>query len=808
MPIRYLMVKQDRYLSNVANGPAMWSHLARLLDFDPAIKLPQVGDGSRGTAYELPDGRVIKITRDHSEARAAAVLRDSPDPAGRVVRVDHVYGLEGRLHADGPGGTRADGYAIVMEKLDRPDPQMAAWADDWPDMTVDPVNVRSFLAEIESAGTNWDTEKSDTWATFSAWLTGVAQYLEDRNIQFSDLHEGNVMSRAGAPVLIDLGYSQSPGRLADMLDETVARIVKAAGHDRPVTRRMPPGARADQLALLRLFDLKGLDELKVQDLRGEPVADTPFVRDLIAKNHGRPLTREQVEQAAQEAPGDVLGRLARAVQFVFKPYGGFVQKLWESKPNVEFIVALPVTKFQHVFGFSSTPLVDYYVGMTNHPTAGPDLMTIGWVRYTDLGDDAWVDEIQTDLTNRELVAHEPDGFGRLGDLLGGLDDLSLWIGEQFVREARARGVGRIFMPTLQIKRDRYNAQPVPPRSAFEDLPRRLRFRKMPYGKTGLPAGDVDMQDIQQAVRLLSRPNPKLPPESWAVTPDGSNWLVFGRTGQTWQYFGELPEHLMARIQTEPVAVADLPEGLQAAFDDIQVDAEIPADEPVWMLAAVQERPVPGEPFCDACDRPAEDCVCDQAVAKRPDSDGYFVDQVLAAIPRAAWDAVVRAAGWTGQGDPAVNPAGHSFEWAVAGPGGPVGLTARGSFVTARDGEWVIRAVRLDDPDQSAELHDLFTFDVQRDARAVLVAAMRVLRAQADMEPAEVVSQAHRFIQAIAGLPGSTEDDEAIHRYVRGCRPAVVTKPLGIPAHQTVCPIHGPRADLPHALCLCDVGGGP
>jgi hypothetical protein len=655
---------------------------------------------------------------------------------------------------------------------------------------------------------------------------------------------------------------------ADTID-AAARLVEAAGHDRPVVKPMPAGMRADQLALLRLFDLRGVDELKVQELRGEPVADTPFVRDLIAKNHGRPLTREMVEQAGQAGLGDTWDRLVQAVEFTFKPYGGFVQKLWESRPNVEFIAALPLAKFQQVFGFRPSLMVQRYSQLTNHPTAGPDRLTVGWVRYTDLDDDAWVNEIQTDLTNGDIVAHDPEGFGRLGPALGGLDQIALWTGEQFVREARARGIGRIMMPTLKIKKEHYNAQPVPPRSAFEDLPRRLRFRRKPYGELGL-AGDMDSTDIQQAVLVEDHPDPRAPRPLYGVTPDGQNWLLFGREGAGWRFWGEAPDRLFQQLPNEPIDLDALPDGLEAASDDIQVDTDIPADEPVWVLAgrqvqaatprntiefgqfskadqlrfqalsdtietleryvdqayargyhdvataldelltAMKDRleswfealeeegtqegdlpgieeelallfedwrrfkaflrgdgPMPSRHFDEHGDdagkadliRMARFVIEDYPIkptnwdlrpdvrddevfdalkdawmnskmvksAKRPDSDGYLVDQVLKAIPARAWSAVMEAAGLTGQGKPTVDPRTHSFEWSGTNPSGPVGLTVRGSFVRARDGEWVVRAVRLDDPDRSAELHDLFAFDAQRDARAILVAALRVLR---------------------------------------------------------------------------------
>lgn len=55
----------------------------------------------------------------------------------------------------------------------------------------------------------------------------MAQYLDAHEIDFADLWADNIMRRpTGEHVLIDLGYSESPGRVADMADETIAKLME------------------------------------------------------------------------------------------------------------------------------------------------------------------------------------------------------------------------------------------------------------------------------------------------------------------------------------------------------------------------------------------------------------------------------------------------------------------------------------------------------------------------------------------------------------------------------------------------------
>lgn len=143
-------LRKDRFFSSALNGAGLWMKLAELLGINPKRSPKALGTGTRGTAYELGN-RALKITIDHTEARAAAIIRDNPDPAGRIVKVTFVIILEGRTEYSQSGQTVSmphPGFAIVMERLEKPDAIWGDMVDLWPTgrrVTID--NVEEFLQE-------------------------------------------------------------------------------------------------------------------------------------------------------------------------------------------------------------------------------------------------------------------------------------------------------------------------------------------------------------------------------------------------------------------------------------------------------------------------------------------------------------------------------------------------------------------------------------------------------------------------------------------------------------------------------------
>lgn len=217
-------MRSDRFFSSALNGAELWTKLAVILGINPKRSLKLIGAGSRGMAYEF-GSKVLKITVDHTEARAAAIVRDRPDPAGRVVRIERVFILDGFSKFNDVTMT-APGYAIIMERLEKPDPVWADMADAWTaGQTINPDNVENFFKTEQPP----KTASPEAWQQFGEWLAGVATYLDATEIEFTDLWEDNIMRRqTGEHVIIDLGYSVSPGRLVDMADQTIAKLFEAA----------------------------------------------------------------------------------------------------------------------------------------------------------------------------------------------------------------------------------------------------------------------------------------------------------------------------------------------------------------------------------------------------------------------------------------------------------------------------------------------------------------------------------------------------------------------------------------------------
>jgi len=209
-------------------GPRLWSRLAR--EIKPAIDPVLLGRGTRGAAFDV-GGRALKITNDRSEAIASANVRDKPDPAGRVSRIDRVFWLRGQ---------DLSAFAVLQELLETVpagDPWIA-FADLWPAWSrarqhapIMPGQSGHFLQDCERAGLV--TGSDPAWLAFKGWFTGLAQFLEEAGVQYHDFWRRNLMCRGTADpltgsgyVVIDLGYSQS--RETDVSIDVIARF-KALG---------------------------------------------------------------------------------------------------------------------------------------------------------------------------------------------------------------------------------------------------------------------------------------------------------------------------------------------------------------------------------------------------------------------------------------------------------------------------------------------------------------------------------------------------------------------------------------------------
>lgn len=108
-----------------------------------------------------------------------------------------------------------------------------------------------------------------------------------------------------------------------------------------------------------------------------------------------------------------------------------------------------------------------YMKNSNHPTNTSGLLTFGWVRYTIVGDTVVLDEIQSDLDNKDMIP----------GLMSGWEDIMMKAFIDFVRNRL--GYRIIRMPTYKTKINDYNANP--PMRLYKELPNRFGFEKIDDG---------------------------------------------------------------------------------------------------------------------------------------------------------------------------------------------------------------------------------------------------------------------------------------------------------------------------------------
>ncbi len=179
---------------------------------------PQVlGQGTRGTAYVIGGGKVLKLTDDESEAKAAAKLRD--------LKVDFAVHVEAVFQM-------RDYYGIIQEQL-QPLPNHVKAAieagltrTDFREKIAE-GGFKNFMdkskAELNELAR--DGEHNLILRFKSAYETlekfgifDIAKGLESIGIEFTDYHtgkgegnQGNLMLRGNKVVVLDLGYSKVGG---------------------------------------------------------------------------------------------------------------------------------------------------------------------------------------------------------------------------------------------------------------------------------------------------------------------------------------------------------------------------------------------------------------------------------------------------------------------------------------------------------------------------------------------------------------------------------------------------------------------
>lgn len=186
-------------------GARIWKKLKDSAGL-PEGPYEELGRGTRGTAYGVEE-RVLKITSDTSEAIAAAMIRDRPDPRGNAQRIFSVWRLK---------GVSVTAHAIVQERLEQMDEE-DPWiqlSDLWPDWSrsndyapIQVATVPSFFGDVEAGGLV--DEDDPSWQQFKIWFTELAEYLDSIELLYHDFWHRNLLMRGDQHVAIDFGYSIS-----------------------------------------------------------------------------------------------------------------------------------------------------------------------------------------------------------------------------------------------------------------------------------------------------------------------------------------------------------------------------------------------------------------------------------------------------------------------------------------------------------------------------------------------------------------------------------------------------------------------
>ena len=171
----------------------------------------RLGEGGYGYAYLLDNGRVLKVTTDEREAKASNLIigRNFQNVAKifRVWRYTKYYNW----------------FFIEQEKLEKINKkEVSKWLQsDFNEF----LNLESFLLQIFKNEINVSEAKSilnnyedKEFYDFASDMINAAKDLLSLNIIWKDLHEDNIMKNGNIFKVIDLGFSKSPGRVTDVIE--------------------------------------------------------------------------------------------------------------------------------------------------------------------------------------------------------------------------------------------------------------------------------------------------------------------------------------------------------------------------------------------------------------------------------------------------------------------------------------------------------------------------------------------------------------------------------------------------------------
>jgi len=200
-------------------------------------RLKKLGSGDMGVAYEIDGSRVLKVTTDEGEARAAQRIKGKTD-FRHVVRIYDVFQLR--------SVTNYAVFGIIEEKLQKISPEEEKQIWRIKNFLRDPELIKSaatltwpafasrlkeklrrqVAADMEGSNPAFISKRVDKiYSEIEAQLRKfnvdrMIDELRSMGVQFADYHEGNIMKRGGHFVITDLGKAVAFGGNPPVLERS------------------------------------------------------------------------------------------------------------------------------------------------------------------------------------------------------------------------------------------------------------------------------------------------------------------------------------------------------------------------------------------------------------------------------------------------------------------------------------------------------------------------------------------------------------------------------------------------------------
>lgn len=170
--------------------------------------LKLLGSGAGGTAYDIGNGLVLKVTKDSSEAQSSNLIKGKKIPG--IIHIQDVWQFP-----------NSSFYGLIMEKII----PFKSWPEDeekdYLDKIVDNLDLKSKLMKYkDNTGEIWKAILAEPTFSVSGnpeklseafqLLTNIIQQVKSAGINnFFDLHLENLGKRVsnGEVVVFDLGFS-------------------------------------------------------------------------------------------------------------------------------------------------------------------------------------------------------------------------------------------------------------------------------------------------------------------------------------------------------------------------------------------------------------------------------------------------------------------------------------------------------------------------------------------------------------------------------------------------------------------------